>query len=148
MGRTLMPLALVLTLACTAASAEQAVNFDGFVAHYNAYTADLLDPKVASSYGIQRSHNRGVLLVNVQHADAAAPTGIRADVEATAQTANQQQQAIQIREVKEGDAFYYLADFPVTNGQILDFAITVQPDGTQVPFRFSYRKQFFTRDKE
>jgi hypothetical protein len=146
MGRFLVPLALLLAACLTPAHAEQAVRFNGYLAHYNAYTSDLLDPKVASSYGIQRSHNRGVLLVNVQRADA-KPSGIRAKVSASAQTINLQQRTVEMREVKEGEVYYYLADFPVNNGETLDFQISVQPEGSKQPYQFTYRQQFFTRER-
>jgi hypothetical protein len=146
MGRLAAPLALLLAVCFTPAHAEQAVKFNGYLAHYNAYTSDLLDPKVASSYGIQRSHNRGVLLVNVQRAGD-KPSGVRAKVSAAATTANLQQRTVDIREVKEGDVYYYLADFPVNNGETLDFNISVQPEGAKQPYQFSYRQQFFTRER-
>lgn len=145
MARALVPFALALGLWLAPAQAEQAITFDGYLAHYNAYTSDMLDPKVASNYGIQRSHNRGVLLVNVQRAGT-TPSGIRAEVTASAQNAQQQKRAIQMREVKEGDIYYYLADFSVSNGETLDFQISVRPEGSKDAYRFSYRQQFFTRE--
>jgi hypothetical protein len=140
-----LPALFLLALAAAPTRADQSVRFGDYVAHYNAFNSDMLDPRVAAGYGIQRSQNRAVLMVSVQRAGT-VPGGIRAKVNATARDpATQAPQEVTIREVKEGDAWYYLADFPVGNGQVLEFHVSVQPEGTTATHAFDYRQQFFTK---
>lgn len=128
-----------------AAQAVQSVEFDDYIVHYNAFTADMLHPPIAKSHGIQRSHNRGVLTIAIQRKPATAIADVAAQVNVRALTLNQQTRALEVREVREGGAIYYLADFPVTDEEVLDFEVRVRPTEVKQPYTFNFRKQFFTR---
>ncbi|MGE0081669.1 MAG: DUF4426 domain-containing protein [Thiohalomonadaceae bacterium] len=137
--------AFVLAFSTGTAQALQAVEFGDYIVHYNAFTADMLHPPIAKSHGIQRSQNRGVLTVAIQRKPGNTPADVPARVEAQALTLNQQLRSMEMREVREGEAIYYLADFPVRNGEVLDFEVNVQPQKAAKPYTFRFRQQFFTK---
>lgn len=145
----LLPLlaALVLGFANPPVEARQAVERGDYIIHYSAFTADFLHPPVAQGYGIQRSRNRAVLTIAIQRKPGTAPANVAARVSASALDKHQRLRQFELREVKEGEAVYYLADFPVENEEVLDFDIQVKPAGQSQIYTFGFRQQFFTEDR-
>jgi hypothetical protein len=129
------------------ALAQNATQVPGYTIHHNAMTTDTLTPKVAKAYGIQRSKNRGMLNVSVIK-DQPGTTGVpvKAKVTATATNLTGQSRNIEMREVIDGDAIYYLADFRVTDQETLDFKLDVQPNDASTHFQTSLRQQFYTSE--
>lgn len=142
--RAAASLALFACLMPMFAMALQAKEFKDYIVHYSAFTADTLHPEVARSYDIRRSPSRVVLNIVVMRKQDGATQAVRADVKASAVNLNEQLKRFNLREVVEGEAIYYLADFPVTNKEVLDFTISATPQGTSQPLEFNFRQQFFT----
>jgi hypothetical protein len=136
---------LILALLPLAGQAREPVAFANYIVHYNAFTSDILDPAIAQAYGIRRSHNRAVLTIAVQ--DRTSKKGVSALIAGSAVTLNQQIRDLSIREFREGEAIYYLADFPINNEEILDFTVNVTPQGASQPYQLRFRQQFFTDEK-
>ena len=133
-----------LFLGASPAIADQSADLGDVVVHYNATTTDFFDPKVTKSLGIKRSKNRALLTVSVLKKHMGLTTEpMKASVEASAVNLNNQIKKLTIREIIEGGAIYYIAEFPVTNRESLDFSIDVTPaGGAQKTVKF--RQQFFT----
>ena len=128
------------------AQAENATHVQGYTIHHNAMTTDTLSPQVAKAYNIQRSKTRGLLNVSVIKDEAGSSgTAVKAKVKAMAINLTGQARNIDLREVTDGDAIYYLADFRVTNEETLDFKLEVKPDGSTNTYTASLRQQFFTQ---
>jgi len=127
------------------AVAENATHVAGYTIHHNALTTDSLAPQVAKAYGIQRSKNRGMLNVSVLK-DKAGSIGepVKAKVEATATNLSGQSREIDMREVMDGGAVYYIGDFRVSNQETLNFDLTVSPSGAGI-YHAKLSQQFFTR---
>lgn len=126
------------------ALAENSQDFGDYVVHYNALTTDFLSPEVARHYGITRSKNRAMLNITVlKKGLGLAAHPVKATVSARAVNLNQQIKALSIREVNDGNAIYYIAEFPVDHGETLDFDIQAEPidGGRRMNVRF--RQQFF-----
>lgn len=138
--------ALTLTLAAAEVPAGTSTQVAGYTIHHNAVTTDMLDPQVARTYGLQRSTNRALLNVSVIK-EVPGTTGQSTPAKVTTQARNLVGQTweIPMREVKDGDAFYYIADFLVKNEDTLEFAIAVTPIGQTQPFRVKMTQQFFTK---
>lgn len=115
-------------------------DFGDYVVHFSALSTDQLTPEVASTYGITRSKNRALLNVSVLK-KAAGTIGMPVSARVTALVANDTGQVkdTTVREIREGDAVYYIADYAVTNGETLVFNVEVVPeDGTvALPLRFT-----------
>ena len=132
-------------LAATSATTAGEKSFGEYTIHYSAFNADFLSPSVARAYGIQRSKNRAVLNITVlKKIDSGLPKGIQAKVTGSAVTVYQKARPLRFREVKDQDAYYYIAEFPVTNEETLNFKINADVDGKHIG-SVSFQQQFFTQ---
>lgn len=123
-------LALLPILFAPAVQAEQAEKFGNLEVHYNAMlTTDLL-PEVAKAYRIDRSQTRGILTISVLKKNA---MGVAQPIPAklTAYLVNLSNQLgnVDMREIKEGSAIYYLGEFRVVPPNTLRFTVKVEAGG-------------------
>ena len=150
MKKTLSPLFSVLAILALCltggnAVAEQSEDIGDAVVYYNAVTTDFFDPNIAKLYGIKRSKNRALLTVTVlEKRMGVASKTIKADVDGTAINLSNQITDLNIREIADGGAIYYISEFPVSNKETFDFTINVKPAGGK-PQIVKFRQTFFTR---
>lgn len=127
------------------AHAENSTVSGGYVIHHNAFTTDILDPKVAAAYGIRRSKEQAMLNVSVIRGEPGMlGTAVAARVTVTARNLIGQERDIPMREIREGDAIYYIGDFPVSHKEKLDFFLQVTPEGETLPLKAQLQQQFYT----
>ena len=127
------------------AVAENSTKTGGYTIHHNALTTNTLPVQVATAYRIQRSKSRALLNVSVIK-DEPGTTGkaVRANIKAVAKTLYGQIRPIEMREVVEDTAIYYIADFPVAHREMLRFEFEIMPEGARYPLNASMRQEFFT----
>jgi hypothetical protein len=120
-------------------------DFGDYVVHFNALSTDQLPPDVAKTYNIQRSRNRALLNVSIiKQADGAAGEPVSGSVAAQAANLNGQLKDVNIREIREENAIYYIADMPVSNSETLVFTVDVTPINETSRFSVRFTRQFFT----
>ncbi len=124
--------------------ADQSTDTGDAVIHYNAVTTDFFNPQIAKLYGIKRSKNRALLTVTVlkKHMGIASQP-VKAKIEATAVNLNNQITNLNLREIKDGGAIYYIAEFPVSHRETFDITMKVVPEGGQSD-TLTFRQTFFT----
>jgi len=133
---------LVVSFYPASAGAEQAMRVGDYVIHYNTLNTDMLNPDVAREYGIQRSRSRAMLNVSVlRQSDNRA---VAAEVTASSGMLTGHKQTLAVREIREGDAIYYISDFPVAHRDTLNFTIRVKPEDSRQTHTIEFQKQFFT----
>ena len=123
-------LALIPVLFAPLAQAEQAEKFGNVEVHYNAMLSSDLLPEVAKAYKIDRSPTRGIVTISVLRKNAmgvAQPIPAKLDVYMV--NLNNQLGEIDMREIKEGSAIYYLGEFRVVPPNTLKFTVGVQTNG-------------------
>lgn len=126
------------------AQAENSFEYGNYTVLYNAFSTDVLPAKVAKAYDITRSKNLGMINITVlkkvlgMHGQ---PVPAKVNVSATNLTG--QFRDLDVREVQEGTAIYYISNFRVSDRETLDFSLQIQPDGQESPFSLSFRHQFF-----
>ena len=135
----------LLVAASLPANAEQAKVFGDYTVHYSAFSTDILTPEVAKSYQIPRSKNRALLNISVLK-KLMGTTGqpVKADVKATATNLSAQLRELDVRELAEHGAVYYIAQTTVANEETLRYEISITPEGESAAFTFSFDQQFFT----
>jgi len=136
----LLSLALPFTV-----QAEQSQNFGKYTVHYSAFTTDNLTPSVAKQYNIPRSKKRALLNVSVlkKTADGSSkPT--RVSIKGTTTNLSQQLRELNLREVSEKGAIYYIAETPVDNAETLKYHLVVTPEGENTTYKLSFQEQFYT----
>lgn len=144
--RTIHPtlLALLLLLAPLTVSAENSTRGNGYAVHHNAIKCDFLTPEVAQAYGVQRSKYRGLVNISIiKETDGTTGQSVPARIILTAANLNGVPKPIELREIREGDAIYYIDDFPVTDGEIVVFILEVTPNGEEKPIHARFSQQFF-----
>ena len=129
------------------ANAEQHT-VDDYTIHYNLLNSSFIEAKTATQYGIKRSKNIGLLNISVikkSDTDPAASTGkaVISNIFGHGASLAGQVKSLAFREIKEGDAIYYIATFPINNAERLSFDLQVQPEkvGKLIPIKF--KKQVF-----
>ena len=129
----LMSLCLILP-----ALAEQKQSYGDLDVHYSAFNSGFLQPDVAAATGLIRSKTQGVVNVAVLKAGTAS----NAKVSGSDKKLLGQSTDLNFKEVKEGQAIYYLAQFPFEQRETLRFSLPVHAaDG--VPHSFDFNQEFF-----
>ena len=137
-------LALYLVGFSLGAQAGQAETFGPYAVHYNTLNTSLLTADVARAYSIQRSGNRALLNIAViRHGEEETGTAVTAQVRATATNLAGQRRELDMREIRDQEAIYYIGTFRISNEETLNFQVSVQPEGEPRPHEFSFRQQFY-----
>ena len=133
-------IALLLMSLCLSlpALAEQKQSYGDLDVHYSAFNSGFLQPEVAAATGLVRSKSQGVVNVAVLKAGTASS----AKVSGTVKNLLGQSTALSFKEVKEGKAIYYLAQFPFEQRETLRFTLNVTA-AEGVPHSFDFNQEFF-----
>lgn len=125
--------------------AENSTRTGGYTIHHNAITTDSLSDKVASAYGIKRSKTQALLNISVlKDQPGAMGKPVKAKVSAKTRNLFGRITQVPLREVTEGQAIYYIGDFPVAHREILMFDFDIMPEGGRFPLRAHMRQEFYT----
>lgn len=129
----IISLLLLLAASLGSAVAEQSQQLGPWTVHYNAFNSTFLSPQIARQYDIQRSRLNAVLNVAVQDAQgkaqAVALSGEARDLLGHVRT-------LSFREVREGEAIYYLAQLPIRQEDTFRFEIALKAPGQQQLLKF------------
>ncbi|MCO7225273.1 DUF4426 domain-containing protein [Pleionea sp. CnH1-48] len=134
----------VLLTICSSAQAEQSKNIGDYVVHYNAFTSDFISPETARQYGIQRSKALGLVNITVLKQNTKTPVGTSANIIGNAYNLAGQNKDLAFKEIREGDAIYYLANFRFANAEKLTFKLKITPRGEETPLDFQFTQQLYT----
>jgi len=144
--KNLLPFLFSILITMTgAAQAENSQDFGDYVVHFNALNTNHLPPTVTREYGIKRSKNRGMINIAILR-KVMGTTGkpVKADINASATNLTGQKRDIDLREVRESTAIYYIGDFPITHEETLRFTVKVNPEGDGEAHEVKFKHQFFT----
>jgi hypothetical protein len=129
-------IALVLLALCLSlpAMAERKKSFGDLDVHYIAFNSSFLQPEIAAASNLVRSKTQGVVNISVLKAG----TPITASVTGEVKDLVGRSQPLTFRQVKEGQAIYYLAQYNFTQREMLRFTINVRAnDGVARSFDFN-----------
>jgi hypothetical protein len=122
--------------------AQQTETFGPFELHYSVVNTTFLDPTVAATYGITRGEKRAILNVAVRE-NLADGSRARA-MELQGRTSDlMQQQTLDFREIREGDAIYYIAEFSFINEEWRFFEIEFRPEGATQSYTYKFKHQLY-----
>lgn len=128
-------LTLLLTLP---AMAERKHSVGEYDIHYIAFNSGFLQPEIAAAAGLVRSKTQGV--INISVLKSGKPTA--AQVTGTMRNLLGQNYPLKFKQIKEGEAIYYLAQFPFDSRETLRFNIGAQPAGSAA-INFDFNQEFF-----
>lgn len=128
-----------------AVQAQQASEQGAYTIHFSAMNTSQLTPEIARAYGIQRSSSLAMLNITVLKKGAdGQQRAVTAVVKASGRNLTGQLREISMREIREGEAIYYIGVFRVNNMETFDFSVQVTPQGESRPLEVRFRQQFFT----
>ena len=137
--------ALAALVLAAPAAGQQAEDIGDYLVHYNTLNTNLLSPDVAGAYGIQRSGSRAMLNITlIRKTEEGMGNPASGRVEATAVNLAGQRRELEMAEVRDQDAIYYIGTFRIHDEERLNFQVRVQPEGSNRTHEFSFRQQFYT----
>ncbi|MEX3074220.1 DUF4426 domain-containing protein [Vibrio alginolyticus] len=137
--------ALLLSLLSFPTFAEQFKNMKDIEVHYVAFNSTFLTPKIARSYDIKRNGYLAIINISVLDRASLGKPALEAKVSGQAKNLIGQTQKLTFREIKEGDAIYYLAELPVTHEETFTFDIDVKSDN-KGSGKLKFTQKFFVEE--
>lgn len=142
--RLIAVLTLALALFTPIVHAEQVVRDGDVIIHYSAVRTTLLTPEVATRFGIRRSRNQALLVLNAQRDEGGPlPKPIPATATGYATTLLGHRQNLKLTPKREGDVHYVLATFETLNGEYITLDLQVTPEGHSKPIPVRWQQQFY-----
>ena len=71
---------------------------------------------------------------------------MHARVDVSARNLAGQGRSIRMREIREGNAIYYIGEFGVANEETLNFDVRAQPQGSQAIVDVRFSQDFYTSE--
>lgn len=121
------------------------IDFGDYVVHINAITTSQVPADVARNLGITRSGNLAMLnVVITRKVDGQVGPSVKGTVIGTAVNLVGQMKNMEIKEITEHDATYYIGEVVVVDGEILIFNVDVTPEGESRTYYLKYKGQFYS----
>ncbi len=137
--RRIIPFLIALCLSLPAA-AERKQSFGDLDVHYSVFNSSFIQPDVAAAAGLTRSKTQGVINVAVLKAGKPSTAVVGGEVKDLLGKST----ALTFRQVTEGGAIYYLAQFPFKTREVLSFTLNVrQGDDAH---RITFNQEMFPDD--
>jgi hypothetical protein len=134
---------LIVVASSSMVFAEQVEKRGNYKIHYSAFSSTVLKPEISSHYQLVRSRFQGVINIAVLKAEGKSSKSHTALVSGTTRNLLGQTQKVQFKEIREGDAIYYLGSFRFNNEEMLSFDVKVQPDPNKAPYTVKFQKKFY-----
>ena len=136
-------ISVMLLLCSLGAAAEQYVDDGPFRVHYAAVNTTALTPEVARQFGVARTRNEILLVLNAQQQIDGRYVPVPATASGTATTLLGHVQTLELRAVREADVHYVVASFQTLDGEFMTIDAQVLPQGANAPLQVRFRQQFY-----
>ncbi|MEF1256260.1 MULTISPECIES: DUF4426 domain-containing protein [unclassified Vibrio] len=113
--------------------------------HYSAFNSTFLTAQVARNYKLKRNAYSAILNISVLDNSQAGKPAITAQITGTSKNLLGQTRQLNFREVQEGDAIYYLAEFPISQEEQLTFDLDVNA-GIKGTGRLKFTQKFYVEE--
>lgn len=133
-------LALILITLCLSmpALAERKQTYGDLDVHYSAFNSSFLQPEIAAAKGLERGKNLGLVNISVLKTGQA----INASVSGEVKDLVGRSYVLDFKQISEGEAIYYLAQFPFSHRELLRFTINVSTD-EGAAHSFDFNQEFY-----
>ena len=123
--------------------AQQSESFGPYELHYSVVNTTFLAPEIAAAYNITRSEKRAILNLAVRErlAEGSAPRAMMLKGRTWDLIQNQ---PLEFKEIREGEAIYYIAEFTFINEEWRFFEMDFRPTGAQETYTFKFKHQLYT----
>ncbi|GAA0209331.1 DUF4426 domain-containing protein [Kangiella japonica] len=115
-----------------------------YIIHYNAFNSSFIQPETAVQYRIDRSKYTGLLNVSVhQVVEDGKDKPLKVALRGKATNNLSQFQELAFKEIVEGEAVYYLADFQFRDQENMDIEFTINIPGYSKPVSIDIEQKFY-----
>jgi len=135
-------LLLTMLFCSLQASAQQSEMFGPYELHYSVVNTTFLEPEVAATYGITRGKKRAILNLAVREHLAEGTQARNMLIEGRTWDLIQNQ-FLSFKEVREGPAIYYIAEFKFINEEWRFFEVDFRPEGADQTYTFKFKHQLY-----
>ncbi|MEF1289529.1 DUF4426 domain-containing protein [Vibrio sp. M260118] len=125
--------------------AGQFKNIKDVEVHYSAFNSTFLTPQVARSYQLKRNGYSAIINISVLDNSQAGKPATTAKIKGSAKNLIGQSRKLSFREVKEGNAIYYLAEFAISDEEQLTFNIDVNA-GNKGAGTLKFTQKFYVEE--
>jgi len=126
------------------ALAQQSERFGPYELHYSVVNTTFLDPSVAEAYGITRGKTRGMVNISLrEHLDGGRSAAKGMTLKGHIRDLLQRREPLEFREIREGDAIYYIAEFPFIDQEWNYFDIEFTPESGDQPYSYTFKHQLY-----
>ncbi|MBO1518197.1 DUF4426 domain-containing protein [Oceanisphaera pacifica] len=132
-------LLLSLGLALSSQAHAEQTTIGSWTVHYNALPSTFLTPDVARANRIERSRYNGLLNIAVLDENGKA---VQVNLTGNGKTLLGTERALEFQTIREGDAIYYIAQYPYRNEDNVLFTIDIS--GPKQGGELSFRHTFYT----
>ncbi len=131
--RKLVTLACALLLSLSA-TAEQKITSGALDIHYIVLNSSFLQPAIAKANGLERGKNIAMLNVSPLRDGK----GEKSTLSGSVTNLLGQSRTLKFREIDEGEAVYYIAQFPIDSRETLKIAVDlIDSEGTSHSLKFN-----------
>ncbi|WP_345841340.1 DUF4426 domain-containing protein [Shewanella algae] len=142
MLRKFLTLLLCLGSLAGVAQAEQKQTVGQFDIHYMALGSTFLTPSIAKSYGIERSRYTGIINIAVLDTSEEGNPAVPVEISGLANNLIDARMQLKFREIREGDAIYYIAEVPYRDDQEINFQILIK-HGNKLNTTLAFKQKFY-----
>lgn len=128
----------LLLFTSSTVTAEQFKKFGNLEVHYIAIPSTFIQPEVATQYKIIRSKNNGLLNISILDTKK-NNQAVAATLQGTGKNLIGQTQQLTFTQIKEGKAIYYIAEYPFTNEEIVNFEINLKTEKASNTLKFQHK---------
>ncbi|GAA5443559.1 hypothetical protein Misp06_01736 [Microbulbifer sp. NBRC 101763] len=133
---------LFMTAGAVAQEARIIKNYEDFGDYrvvYSVFNSDFIQPDIAQKYQLARARDRAYVNVSVVKKDGGT-RGLGAELTGNATNLIQQSRPLKFKEIRDGNAVYYLAPLRFENEETLTFNVDVTlPNGKKE--RITFRRK-------
>jgi hypothetical protein len=135
-------LVLMFLMLSSFAQAENSKEYAEHIVYVNAFPIDSLPAEMTKQYGLKRSKNFALVNVSVMEKGTGSPVGVRSKVTGTLKNLMGQSRSLEFREIKEGQAIYYIAQIGVPSRETVNFFIEIRPESNKEKYEIKFSKTF------
>jgi len=126
----------------TAVTAQQSERFDRYELHRSVVYTTFLSPEVAAQYGIARGDFKAILTLSVRDWQAGETAG--RPMQLTGDTWDLiQGSSLDFKEIREGPATYYIAEFEFIDREWRFFEFDFTPEGSEKSYHYKFKSQLW-----
>ncbi|MBL6695705.1 MAG: DUF4426 domain-containing protein [Luminiphilus sp.] len=140
--KRLVLFAAYFALMAGTATAQQSERFDRFELHRSVVYTTFLTPEIAAEYGIARGKYKAILTLSVRDVEAGETAGRPMTI--TGQTWDLMRgDPLEFKEIREGPATYYIADFEFIDREWRFFEFDFLPEGSDTSYHHKFKTQLW-----